>query len=158
LSLLKSLRRRNNLLKEQGYRRCGAIYEQGNGSIAIGGASSTVTFDNNLAGGNGGAVYGQNGGVTILGGDITLSGNTATTGNGGALYAQGNGGETIGGSGSTVHITGNQAGTNGGAIYAQNGPVTINGDVTLSGNTAASGAGIARCDSRHAQRPGRRHL
>ncbi len=120
----------------------GAINDTGGQSVIIGDSSaSNVTFTNNIASQNGGAVFAQNNSVTVNG-NVTLSNNRALSGNGGAIDEASNS-VSIGSAGSTVIITGNTATANGGAIFSQNNTIMVNGSVTLSDNHAMGGNGGA---------------
>ena len=121
----------------------GAIHNTGGQSVIIGDSSaSNVTFTNNTASQNGGAVFAQNNSI-IVNGNVTLLNNHAMGGNGGAIDEASNS-VSIGSAGSTVIITGNTASANGGAIFSQNNSIIVNGDdVTLSNNRAMGGSGGA---------------
>ena len=121
----------------------GAIDNTGGQFVIIGDSSaSNVTFTNNVASQNGGAVFAQNNSITVNG-NVTLLNNHAMGGNGGAIDEASNS-VSIGSAGSTVVITGNTASANGGAIFSQNNSIIVNGDdVTLSNNRAMGGNGGA---------------
>ena len=121
----------------------GAIHNTGGQSVIIGDSStSNVTFTNNMASQNGGAVFAQNNSI-IVNGNVTLVNNHAMGGNGGAIDEASNS-VSIGSAGSTVVITGNTASADGGAIFSQNNSIIVNGDdVTLSNNRAMGGNGGA---------------
>ena len=112
----------------------GAIYTQGN--LTIAGGSGNITFSGNSAIYNGGAIYTQ-GNLTITGGsgNITFSGNYASN-TGGAIYTQGN--LTIIGGNGNITFSENSAGNTAGAIYTQEDLTIIggNGNITFSGNSA----------------------
>lgn len=117
----------------------GAVYAS-SGAVAVSGG----TVDNNTAStGNGGAIYAGSGNVAISGG--SLSGNTAMAGSGGAIHA-GSGNVTVSGG----SLSENTAETDGGAINATNGTITLSVPeggtaVTVSSNTATTGNGGAIC-------------
>ena len=119
----------------------GAIHNTGGQFVLIGDSSaSNVIFTNNMAAGDGGAVFAQNNSVTVNGANITLADNTAG-GNGGAIF-EGSNNVTVGNTGSIVSITNNTAGGSGGAIWSQNTGVTVNGaNITLADNTAGGNGG-----------------
>ena len=119
----------------------GAIHNTGGQSVIIGDSgASNVTFTNNMASQNGGAVFAQNNSVTVNGINVTLAGNMAG-GSGGAIY-EGSNNVRIGNTGSTVSITSNTAGSDGGAIWSQNTGVTVNGaNITLQQNMAHGNGG-----------------
>ncbi|HEY1860209.1 MAG TPA: hypothetical protein VGG61_07635, partial [Gemmataceae bacterium] len=119
----------------------GAIHNTGGQSVIIGDSgASNVTFTNNMASQNGGAVFAQNNSI-IVNGNVTLLNNHAMGGNGGAIDEASNS-VSIGSAGSTVIITGNTATANGGAINSRNTGVTIDGaDITLQGNMAGGNGG-----------------
>ncbi|MBE6410437.1 MAG: PEP-CTERM sorting domain-containing protein, partial [Akkermansiaceae bacterium] len=116
----------------------GAIYGGDNSTIELNGNGS-VTFSENWAYGDGGAIYGST--IELSGNEsVTFSGNTADFG--GAIY----------GYGSTIELSGNESVTFsgntadfGGAIYGDYGDITLseNGSVEFSGNTAFYGYGGA---------------
>lgn len=114
---------------------------------------NTAATLQNAIGVNGGAIYVNNGTVTV---DGKLSGNTATV-NGGAIYVNSGtvdvsgtvSGSTAASGGAvyvndgTVDVSGIVSGstaTNGGAIYINRGPVTLTG--TLTDNEAANGGAV----------------
>ena len=141
----------------------GAVFMDGTADI-----TGTAFKNNTAAGGNGGAIYVQKGSVRLSGGSL-LEGNEAAMG--GAILANNsgvvdandtsfiankasNGGavgvlnapltvQTAGGAnGPGALFQGNTASSLGGAIYAQDGPVTIGDGTRLEGNQAAKGGGI----------------
>jgi predicted outer membrane repeat protein len=120
-----------------------AIGLTSNGTVAIGGSGSAVSFDNNTAP-SGGAISIANAGFA-LSGIATFSGNMATSGNGGAINSAGNSAFTI--NGPVLEFTGNTAAGGGGAIFAENNSIIIDsnvdGNVTLSNNHAMRGNGGA---------------
>jgi predicted outer membrane repeat protein len=141
----------------------GAIYSD-SGNVSLNG--DTVDIEKNITGTNGGAIMAFSGNVSVGnvgGGAVTVTGNTSS-GNGGAIAAGGtttlNGGAitisdntalatggailgfgdvTIGDASSTLTMTGNKAGTAGGAIWS-NGNVTLFG-TDISNNTAVGNGG-----------------
>lgn len=118
----------------------GGIHNTGGQFVIIGdSAASNITFINNTAAQDGGAVSAQNNSVTVNG-NVKLAGNMAG-GRGGAIF-EGSNSVTVGNTGSTVSITNNTAGSDGGAIWSQNSGVTINGaNITLQQNMAGGNGG-----------------
>lgn len=117
----------------------GAIYVDGTGIITIS-QTENVSFkpiiENNTAtSGNGGAIYANNGSVSISGG--TLSNNKAESGNGGAVYTNA---ASVAVS-DTAEVNNNTS-KEGGAIYSTSGSFTISGG-TVKNNIATSGNGGA---------------
>ena len=140
----------------------GALFMDGKADI-----TGTAFKNNTAAGGNGGAIYVQKGSVSLAGGSL-MEGNEASLG--GAVLANksgvdandtsfiannaSNGGalcvltapltvQTAGGAnGPGALFQGNTASSLGGAIYAQDGPVTIGDGTRLEGNKAVKGGGL----------------
>lgn len=116
----------------------GAVYSVGD--VAVGDASGTTTLTGNVAGIDGGAIYGG-AATTVTGAELTLEDNTATAGSGGAVFSVGD--VAVGAVDGTTTLTGNTAAVNGGAI-AGNAVTTVTGaTVTLQDNTAQAGSGGA---------------
>ncbi len=124
-------------VKSNNAKEGGAVYAV-SGAVEVSGGA----VDNNTAStGNGGAIYAGSGHVTLSGGSV--SGNRATAGSGGAVYA-GIGNVTVSGG----SMTNNTAKTDGGAVCANSGSITVSvpdgGTAeTIQGNTATTGKGGA---------------
>ena len=119
----------------------GAVHVSGRTASA---ALTTCTFTGNTAP-NGGAVYAEQGALTISGG--TFSGNGGASDysdiatNGGAVYITANATLTIDG---TPEFSGNSASASGGAIYTAN-AITLTGG-TFTGNSAGASGGAVHFD------------
>ena len=100
-------------------------------SVTVGGP---LTIQNNTAGGNGGAIYTENGDVTISN-SLNLTNNTAKA-SGGAIYAAA-GNVTIP---NGIVLTNNNATGDGGGIWAGQ-SVTASGPLTIQNNTAGGNGG-----------------
>ena len=112
----------------------GAIYQGTVANILF--ADSNVIFSGNTANGAGGAIYnGTGSNISFMGSTVTFSGNTANSG--GAIS---NATSNISFTGSTVTFSGNIATSSGGAIYNNNGQITIN-SAQFNGNTAGISGG-----------------
>ncbi len=125
----------------------GAIYNAG--GISFG---NLATFENNIAGNGGGALYNTKTGVSFEGetyyksgymvfkNNISFTSNTASSGSGGAIYNEGL--LSVAGTGTFANST---SGGSGGAIYNNGtygeGSITISGTGTFSNSTANSGNG-----------------
>ena len=109
----------------------GAVYVAG---TYTSGNSATATISSNKATEDGGALYVQNGSVTLA--QNTIRGNSATK-NGGAIFVTG------GGSGFTAMgastITNNTAGSNGGALYLGSGNVSLMASTITGNSTTGTG-------------------
>ena len=129
----------------------GAIYA-GSGAVTVsGGTVGGESTGNKATDGRGGAIYAGSGAVTVSGGTVTY--NTANAGSSDALYA-GSGGAVYAGSGNVTvsggSLSNNTAGTDGGAVCAVSGTITVSvpegGTApTIQGNTATAGNGGALC-------------
>ncbi len=126
----------NNSAAESG----GALYSSGGVEII---SAGDVTITGNSTGiSDGGAIY-SDGDVTLTpgdGGTVTISNNTAGNydagGNGGAIFSNG----TVYMSGGTFEVSGNSAGSYGGAIYAESVEISADaGNITFSGNSYGEG-------------------
>ena len=126
----------NNSAAESG----GALYSSGGVEII---SAGDVTITGNSTGiSDGGAIY-SDGDVTLTpgdGGTVTISNNTAGNcdagGNGGAIFSNG----TVYMSGGTFVVSGNSAGSYGGAIYAESVEISADaGNITFSGNSYGEG-------------------
>ncbi|MDR0534527.1 MAG: autotransporter-associated beta strand repeat-containing protein [Verrucomicrobiales bacterium] len=129
----------------------GAIYA-GRLNFSPAAASGSLAFTNNRAGGSGGAIYVNAGGIAIGGsyGGLFISSNTsastaANTG-GGAFYAANaaSGSIAISGSYGRMEITDNQAAGNGGAFYATGSggidiEAIVDGTLSVSRNAGNTG-------------------
>jgi predicted outer membrane repeat protein len=104
----------------------GAIFNSGDLNFRATNRASALTFEKNKAA-DGGAIY--NSGTANIATTNFLQ-NQATA-SGGAVYNAG----TLSLSGAN-NFTGNTAGADGGAIYANSGVITINGTANFSGNSA----------------------
>ena len=114
----------------------GAIYAQNNSSIKIGDAS----FSNNQSNTKGGAIY--NGDSNISMGQVSFEHNT-THGDGGAIYSinSNTGVDTVTSTAANSSFTNNEATNNGGAIYNQDGQISIGNSSTFTENTAKNDGG-----------------
>ncbi|MDR2856965.1 MAG: autotransporter outer membrane beta-barrel domain-containing protein [Novosphingobium sp.] len=126
----------------------GAIKTWNNNIVATAGtvtvdSASGITIKGNTASNAGGAISAE--GAVIIGasthGAIAIENNSVTNGDGGAIDAKRN--VTIGNAASTLTLSHNIAGSNGGAIYAH-GVITITADaLTATDNSAGSSSGGA---------------
>ncbi|MBT6715178.1 MAG: autotransporter domain-containing protein, partial [Elusimicrobiaceae bacterium] len=117
----------------------GAIYALDSSDTDFTGANATILFDQNTAGGDGGAVYVSNSTLDIAG-STTFHNNTAGYG-GGALRIADGGDFTIT---NTVVFSSNTATTtHGGAVNLGNAGTTFtaSGDASFTGNTSGNGTG-----------------
>lgn len=115
-----------------------AIYDSGNLTLNT---SGKVVFSGNTSNQDNGGAINVGGSVTLgnSGGEVTFSNNKATQQSGGAIFAKKN----VSLAGDVINLTGNTAGSMGGAIFAV-GSVTLgNGGsmVTLSNNQATFNSG-----------------
>lgn len=124
----------------------GAIYADG--SVTISGTKAmagSVSFTNNTAGGNGGAIYAKNGNIVMDGNSSVLFDKNVSQ-SGGAIFAE-SGNVSLTGNTTSISFNKNETLTGGGAaIYAAAGTVelTDNGSVSFTYNTSAShGAAIS---------------
>ncbi|MBR5292986.1 MAG: PEP-CTERM sorting domain-containing protein, partial [Clostridia bacterium] len=121
----------------------GAIYADG--SVTISGTETkagTVTFTNNTAGGNGGAIYTKYGNIVMDGNSGVLF-DTNVSNSGGAIFAE-NGNVSLTDNTTSISFNKNEALTGGGAaIYAAAGTVSLtdNGSVSFTYNTSKSHGG-----------------
>lgn len=121
----------------------GAIYADG--SVTISGTedtAGTVSFTNNTAGGNGGAIYAKYGNI-VMDGNSGVQFDTNTSLNGGAIFAE-SGNVSLTGNTTSISFNKNEALTGGGAaIYAAAGTVSLtdNGSVSFTNNTSVSHGG-----------------
>lgn len=126
----------NNSAAESG----GALYSTG--GVEIISAGDITIADNSTGISNGGAIY-SDGDVMLTpgdGGTVTISNNSAGNynagGDGGAIFSNG----TVYMSGGTFEVSGNTAGSYGGAIYAESVEISADaGNITFSGNSCGDG-------------------
>ena len=109
----------------------GAFYLSGGSSVEV--MRGTIT--GNSTGKIGGAFYSSNKETVVIDG-TTISGNKANNGEGGAIRFVGDGNWTI----KNATVSDNYATSNGGAIYAHTGTLTLE-NVTFSGNKCDGTAG-----------------
>ena len=111
----------------------GLIYaNKGNVTLTLTGDGNGLS-NNTATSGSGGAVYAEEGSVSLTGGALT--GNRATNGKGGAIYA--GGGVSV----DSVTSASNNSAKNGGLIYADAGAVTVT-NARLSENIAGENGGL----------------
>jgi predicted outer membrane repeat protein len=113
----------------------GAIYQTGGGGLVVQGG----TFNGNETAGNGGAIYSagpQMGALDIY--DATFTGNTAA-GAGGAVYYWAPPSQLII---TGCRYEGNQAGTDGGSVYAADIGTTITQTTVTASRAARDGGGL----------------
>jgi fibronectin-binding autotransporter adhesin len=123
----------------------GGFYSCG---FTLNSVGSSLAFQNNYAGGSGGAIYANLGDVLVSGtytNGIAITSNTAASGNGGAFSTNGGGIDFENVYTDVLTIADNHASANGGALYTGGTHITFSGRISealhITGNTAGNNGG-----------------